>query len=320
MLFEQDQAAADGVDRDVQPAVIVVVRHSEPPADDEGQGRRAAVRELSRRALCGPVLEHLDRLRVPAKVPDRDRAVGEDEVRIAVEVEVAPGDAPARERTAEGGGEAGASVGKRGAVPARRQPVQDRVLLAARVADEEIGQAVAVRVGVRNAHAGVRIGGARAGGPLLEAEAEPGRVCPDAARPGDVLVQPVRILVVGDVQVEAAVSVEIREDGAEGVVEAGHFEACLTSDLAKAPAAAIEVEQVAHARVAAGKPALEPGIGAFTSVYPPTKRSGRPSPFTSPTAADVRQPDAATPAAAAPSRNDPLPAFQSSAETPAAVT
>ena len=56
------------------------------------------------------------------------------------------------------------------------------MLLAARVADEEVGEPVAVGVRVRDAHPRVRIGGTGAAGPLLEAEAEPGRIRP--APPG----------------------------------------------------------------------------------------------------------------------------------------
>ena len=99
-----------------------------------------------------------------------------DEVGIAVEVEIGPRRAPAREGAAERGGESGSPVGERGPVSPGREAVQDRVLLAARVADEEVGQPVAVGVGVCDAHAGVRVGGAGAACPLLEAEAETGRI------------------------------------------------------------------------------------------------------------------------------------------------
>ena len=62
-----------------------------------------------------------------------------------------------------------------------------------------------------------------------------------------------------------------------------------------------------------GNPANESAIGAFGSVYPATKMSGRPSPFTSPTAAPACQPYSAMPAGRAISLKVPSPWFHSSA-------
>ncbi len=258
MFLEQDQPPADRVDRHVEPAVVVVVGDGEAAAEHLREPGCAGVRERPRRPFGGVILEQLDRLGVPGQVGDGNRAVREDEVGIAVEVEVGPRGPPAREGAAERGGEPRPPVGEGRPVPPRRQAVQDGVLLAAGVADEEIGQPVPVGVGVRDAHACVRIGGAGAAGSLLEAEAEPGGVCLRATGPGDVLVEPIRILVVRDVEVEPAVPVEVGEDRSEAVVEPGGFEARLTTDLAEAAAAQVEVEQVAHARVIAREARARP--------------------------------------------------------------
>ena len=97
---KQLELPADRVDGDVHPAVVVEVGRREAAADDAGKVVPAdecgPVRESGvdswRRAH---VLEHLDRLRVSREIRDRDSAVGEHEVGLAVEVEVDPGDAPA---------------------------------------------------------------------------------------------------------------------------------------------------------------------------------------------------------------------------------
>ena len=69
---------------------------------------------------------------------------------------------------------------------------------------------------------------------LLEAEAEAGRIGLRAAGPGDVHVQLVRVLVVGDVEVGTAVAVDVDELRAEPVAEARRLEARLHPDLAEA--------------------------------------------------------------------------------------
>ena len=248
--LQQEQPAADRVDREVEPAVVVVIGDGKAAADDArrcGPKDSARVRECSGRSLRGAVLEHLHRLRIPSQVPDGDRAVGEHEIRVAIEVEVGPGRAPAGERAAERGGDAGPAVGERRAVLPRRLAGEDGVPLAARVADEEVRKPVAVDVRVGDPHARVRVCGAGAAGTLLEAEAEPGRIRSGAAGPGDVLVQPVRVFVVGDVEVEAAVAVEIGEDRTERVIEPRRLEPGLPSDFAEpdvpaSPAALVEVE------------------------------------------------------------------------------
>ena len=99
---------------------------------------------------------------------------------------------------------------------------------------------------------GVRIRHSRGGGAVLEAEAEPGRVGLGSARPRDVDVQLVRILVVRDVQVRTAVAVGVDEGGAESVREAGRLETRLHPDLAEAGTAvravpSVQVEEVADA-------------------------------------------------------------------------
>src|SRR5439155_10029834 len=108
----------------------------------------------------------------------------------------------------------------------------------------------------------MRVGHARDGCALLEAEAEPGRIRLPPARPGDVLVQPVRVTVVGDVEIEPPVAVEVGEDCTEAVVEPRGLEACLNADLAKlrmsiAVAPDVEVQEIAHA----GDVVREPGSG-----------------------------------------------------------
>ena len=66
--------------------------------------------------------------------------------------------------------------------------------------------------------------------------------------------------------------------------------------------------------------AIEPGIGAFASVYPATKMSGRPSPFTSPTATPECQPKETMPDERAPSVNVPSPLFQRTLSSEAVET
>src|SRR2546428_12202300 len=109
--------------------------------------------------------------------------------------------------------------------------------LAPRVRDEQVGAPVTIEVRGRDTHSRIRIGHARAGCALLEAEAEPRRIGLPPARPGDVLVQPVRITVVGDEEIDPPIAVEIGEDCTEAVIEPRGLEACLNADLAEARAA-----------------------------------------------------------------------------------
>ena len=117
---QQDEPAADGVDRDVDVAVVV----------DVGGGEAAAV--LTRepvephetghvRELAVQVLEHLHRAAVGLQIGDGDRSVREHEVEVAVVVEVDPRVAPAGEIGAEGGREGGLAVGERLAAAAEHR-------------------------------------------------------------------------------------------------------------------------------------------------------------------------------------------------------
>src|SRR5262249_60610451 len=79
----------------------------------------------------------------------------------------------------------------------------------------------------------VRIAAAPRGAPLHEAEAEPSGVGSGPTRPRDVLVQLIRVLVVGDIQVGPPVAVVVREQRAEAVTKVRRLESCLHTDLAE---------------------------------------------------------------------------------------
>ena len=64
-----------------------------------------------------------------------------------------------------------------------------------------------------------------------------------------VEVQPVRVLVVRDVEVGPAVAVEVGERRAEAVVVRRRVEPGRDADLAELPVALVQEEQVAHALV-----------------------------------------------------------------------
>ena len=122
------------------------------------------------------------------------------------------------------------------------------------VGHEQVVPPVAVVVGRRDAHPGIPVGDALGGRALLEAEAEPGRVGLHAAGPRDVLVQLVRILVVGDVEVGPPVAVVVREHRSEAVAEVRRLETRSDADLAEPRAAVragalVQIEEVAHAGV-----------------------------------------------------------------------
>ena len=93
-VVEQDQLAADRVDRDVDAAVVVEVGCRKAAANHTGGGiqadGRCCVRKLPRMTVRGEVLEDLDRLCALAEPGDGNRAVCEREVEIPVEVEIDP--------------------------------------------------------------------------------------------------------------------------------------------------------------------------------------------------------------------------------------
>ena len=143
----------------------------------------------------------------------------------------------------------------RGRASAKADPgavaLEDAVELAMRVGHEEVGPPVAARVCGGDAHAGVLVGDAGLGPALLEAEAE-------RALGWNVHVEPVRVEVVGDVEVEATVAVDVGERGAEAVLDLPRLDADVGSDVAEArapvrPCSEVEVEPVRHARVGGGK-------------------------------------------------------------------
>ena len=178
---------------------------------------------------------------------------------MAVQVEIDPGNRPAGERLAKRRRERTVDVVERRSGGEWRLPGVDRMPLAARVRDEQIGAAVTVEIRSRDTHPRIWVGHARAGCALLEAEAEAGRIGLPPARPGDVLVQPVRVTVVGDVEIGPPVAVEVGEDCTEAVIEPRRLEASLNADLAEARAAVpvtahVHVEEVANAGVVVGKP------------------------------------------------------------------
>ena len=80
-----------------------------------------------------------------------------------------------------------------------------------------------------------------------------------------VQVEPVRILVVRDVEIDAPVTVRVREQGAEAVV-VQRVEARRRADLAELPAALVQEEQVTNPEVVARESLTEPVIGCCMSV------------------------------------------------------
>ena len=135
------------------------------------------------------------------------------------------------------------------------------------VGHEQVGAAVPAVVGGSDSHSGVGIADARARCSLLEAEAEPRSGSPGC---GNVQVEPVRVGVVRDVEIEAPIVVHVGEHGPEAVLDAG-VDTGLLADLPEPCVAVpvvprVEVEQVADPRWSFGNPEAELGIGAFTSV------------------------------------------------------
>ncbi len=275
--------------------------------------RIAASRPRSR-----DVLEDLNPLGVLLRDSEHgDRAVRHDEVEVAVEVRVDPRGAPAR----------------RPLCRMRLRQLRTRVR-------ETHGRSPTAGCGTRRG-AGLReLVTSRSGRPsrLKSAAAIPmpafGSSTPASAPPPskrkpsprrrrlparDVLVQLVRVCIVRHVQVEASVTVEVGEHGAEPVAEPLRLEAGGFPDLAERRAAVlattlVQVEEIAHRMVVRresggrrrDRPVRDPCSPQRTD--PGARRRS-----TSPTAAPACQPIALIPAACAPSVNDPSPSFQRSA-------
>src|SRR6476646_7858222 len=141
-----------------------------------------------------------------------------------------------------------------------RSMSKEGVRLSTGVRHEEVEPAIAVVVARRNAHSGVRIVDSLRGATLLEAEAEPFGVSGGPTGPGNVLVELIRVLVIGDVQVRPSVSVVVREQRAEAVPKVSRLEPRLHPDFAESRVsmlvvAFVEVEQVAHTPVIRGEAA-----------------------------------------------------------------
>ena len=83
-----------------------------------------------------------------------------------------------------------------------------------RVRHEQVADPVAGVVGDGDAHAGVRVVDVRGTGDVAEPEPESGRI----VRDGFVQVEPVRVLVVRDEEIEPPVAVDVGEDRSEPVL------------------------------------------------------------------------------------------------------
>ena len=123
--------------------------------------------------------------------------------------------------------------------------------LASRVRYEQVGAPVLAEIGGCDPHTGVRVVDGLTPRDLVEPE-------PKLSGPRDVPVQLVRISVVGHVQVEAPVAIEVREHRAEAVTEPLVLEAGDLSHLSERGAvvpgcSSIEVEEVAHRMVVVGE-------------------------------------------------------------------
>ena len=140
----------------------------------------------------------------------------------------------------------------------------------ARVRDEQVLAAVVRVVPGGDSHSRVGIGEPFRAAALDQAEAEATRVGRRPARPRLVEVEPVRVEVVRDVEVEPAVPVRVREGRAETVVEPGRLEPRGAADLAESRMRAgfllVEEEAIAVAAVVGGEADSEPGRGWLTSV------------------------------------------------------
>ncbi len=140
--------------------------------------------------------------------------------------------------------------------------------MSARVRHEEIGALVGAVVGGRDPHARVRVRHAFSSCALPELKVEPGLA--RLPRPA-VHVEPVRVEVVGDVEIEASVTVDVREQGSQPMVERSALEPGLASDLTERRAAVVarplvEVEAVVDGQVIGREPFVGAGRFAFGSV------------------------------------------------------
>ena len=248
---QEHELAADRVDRDVHPTVVgdICRGHAAPVQAHALRRNQVLGAPEGRRALDRRQYAH--GFRVGGEVRDRDRAGGEQQVRPAGVGEVDPRRAPA--------GEAGAERRVEARPHARERAARSLLVcgggLIARVGHEE-AEAAARRGAGRHTHPGVLVGDAGGRRALLEAEPEPGRIGGRAAGPRDVDVELVRVLVVRDVDVRAAVSVGVGERRAEPVSEGGGLEARLVADLLEPTPACVQIEQVAdagHVRREAGE-------------------------------------------------------------------
>ena len=282
VVLEQGERASERPHRDVEIAVVVVIRLGTAACQHRPDGRQhrgTAIGEDPRPALRGQVQERVDALAVRDHARNGNLAVHEDKVGVCVEVEVAPAHSPAR-RPAQVGAEVVAHVVIGRIVLVRRLAAKGAVGLSASVGHEEVRAPVPVVVRSRDAHPAAGIGDTGSRRPLLEPKAEPGRVGARPARPGNVLVEPVGVRVVGDEDVEVAVQLEIREQHAEAVLEADDLETRFSPHLAKggpvAVAALVQIEQVPTSLVRVREALrrtddrlVEVGVAGHDEVRPP---------------------------------------------------
>ena len=99
-VLEQDEWAADRVDRDAHPAVVVEVGGCEATADDLRQSLLVDDPARIRERAVAEIFEHLDRTRVTLQIRDGNRAVREDQIGVAAVLEVDERVAPAGGRWA----------------------------------------------------------------------------------------------------------------------------------------------------------------------------------------------------------------------------
>ena len=209
-VAEQDQLAADRVDGDVHAAVVVVVgRGDATPVDerpgaveaDELRSRRRTVRSAFSSTWIGAASLARFVTGIAPFASTRSSLPSFDEVD--------PGVAPAGVRSCR---TAGAKTDRH---VRERRSLRSRWKAAwpwpREFVTKRSGRPSPRVVLGGDAHAGVRVGDARRGALLDEAEAE------RAARL--VHVEPVRVEVVRDVEVGPAVAVHVGEDGAEAVVD-----------------------------------------------------------------------------------------------------
>ena len=211
----QEDAGRSGVvgDDQVRIAVVVQVADRQAAADLDVDrplpafGRHGL--ETAAAETAEELVLHPQRVRVAGFDLGFDsphRPVHDVEVEHAVAVDVEAGGAEAGHRPArvDQAGLAAAVV---------EQPVAvvqvERVVLADEVREEDVGRAVAVEVADRDAHAGLRASIAVEGGAREHRVLDEGAVA---------LVEPqvVRHLVVGDVEVDETVAIEVVGGGAQG--------------------------------------------------------------------------------------------------------